>query len=376
MAEDGSFAPRLQTEVQRVSGQPVSKAEARSWKQSLPVLARELIHADLAQIEVLVEHQLPLSSKRVDAILTGSDPRTGADRYLVVELKQWSYAETWEDDEQLALVDGVPHPRLHPSLQVGGYCEYLQDFVPAIGTDRKALKGVAYLHNATDDAVSDLFDLDPGSNVWLFTGQRREDFINFLRSTLVPSAAGAATRRLLASDVRPSKQLLSLAADVMKRREHFTLLAEQRLAYELSLHAVERARTADSKEVVVVTGGPGSGKSVIALTLLSELFNRGVSALHATGSKSFTETMRRYPGKGSTRLKSLFKYFNSFMDARPNQLDVLICDEAHRIRETSANRYTSAELRTGRPQIEELISAARVPVFLLDQYQVVKPGEI
>jgi uncharacterized protein len=85
--------------------------------------------------------------------------------------------------------------------------------------------------------------------------------------------------------------------------------------------------------------------------------------------------MRRYAGRGSSRLKNLFKYFNSFIDAEPNQLDVLICDEAHRIRETSAHRYTKAALRTGRPQVDELISAARVPVFLLDQYQVVKPGE-
>jgi hypothetical protein len=72
----------------------------------------------------------------------------------------------------------------------------------------------------------------------------------------------------------------------------------------------------------------------------------------------------------------MFKYFNQFVDAAPNDLDVLICDEAHRIRETSANRYTRAEHRTGRAQVEELIDAARVPVFLLDEHQVVRPGEI
>jgi len=77
----------------------------------------------------------------------------------------------------------------------------------------------------------------------------------------------------------------------------------------------------------------------------------------------------------NTRVKALFKYFNSFMTAERNGFDVLVCDEAHRMRETSANRYTRAELRTGRPQVRELIDAARVPVFLLDQHQVVRPGE-
>jgi len=98
--------------------------------------------------------------------------------------------------------------------------------------------------------------------------------------------------------------------------------------------------------------------------------------LHATGSRSFTITMRDHVAKGSRRVKELFKYFNSFMDAERNELDVLICDEAHRIRESSTNRFTPKNLRPGRPQVDELIAAARVPVFLLDEHQVVRPGEI
>ena len=127
------------------------------------------------------------------------------------------------------------------------------------------------------------------------------------------------------------------------------LLAEQQLAYGLVLHAVDRAhRGMPAKTGVIVTGGPGSGKSVIALALLGELSRQGRPVLHATGSQSFTQTMRRYVGKGSTAVKSMFKYFNNFVDARPNGLDVLICDEAHRIRQVSANRYTPARNRTGR----------------------------
>jgi len=142
------------------------------------------------------------------------------------------------------------------------------------------------------------------------------------------------------------------------------------------VHAVKQAQWENTKTAVIVTGGPGTGKSVIALSLLGELARQGKTVLHATGSKSFTTTLRKIGGKGSGRTKSLFKYFNSFMDAEPNSLDVLILDEAHRIRETSVNRYTKAEFRTGRAQIDELFATARVPVFLLDQYQVVRPGEL
>jgi hypothetical protein len=174
----------------------------------------------------------------------------------------------------------------------------------------------------------------------------------------------------------PSKQLLAVAADEIQKREQFVLLDEQKVAYELVMHAVKQAQWENTKTAVIVTGGPGTGKSVIALSLLGELARQGKTVLHATGSKSFTTTLRKIGGKGSGRTKALFKYFNSFMDSEPNSLDVLILDEAHRIRETSANRYTKAEFRTGRPQIDELIATARVPVFLLDQQQVVRPGEL
>lgn len=169
---------------------------------------------------------------------------------------------------------------------------------------------------------------------------------------------------------------MSVAAAEIRDREQFVLIAEQRVAYEKVMSAVRKAKRGNHKQVIVVTGGPGSGKSVIALSVLGELYRRGVPALHATGSASFTKTMRRVAGHKKREVQQLFMYFNSFMDAEPNDLDVLICDEAHRLRKTSANRYTKAALRNGRPQVAELIDAARVPVFLLDQHQVVRPGEM
>ena len=180
----------------------------------------------------------------------------------------------------------------------------------------------------------------------------------------------------LSARAAPSRQLLAVAADEIRNREQFVLLDQQRLAYSMVLHETEAARAADSKIVVIVTGGPGTGKSVIALSLLGELARQGRTVLHATGSRSFTQTLRKVAGRGSQRTKNLFKYFNQFVDADRNGLEVLILDEAHRIRETSTNRFTPARHRTDRRQIDELIAAARVPVFLLDEHQVVRPGEL
>ncbi|MCO6008269.1 DUF2075 domain-containing protein [Actinoallomurus purpureus] len=366
----------LADHVKATTGRYPSASEKKSWPRSIPVLARDLVEAGLGKVEMLIEYQLPLTSKRADVVLAGVDARTGGDAYVVVELKQWSQADLYEDDEHLVLVEGIHRPLGHPLLQVQGYCEHIADFIGSLSEHPDAVRGVAYLHNAADLDVQDLFELSTTERTRLFTKTRRGAFLEYLQGQFAPKSGAGAADRFLASAVRPSKQLLKLAADEIKKQEQFTLLAEQRLAYDLVQHAVKKARQSDAKEVVIVTGGPGSGKSVIALSLLGDLSRQGYSVLHATGSRSFTQTMRRHVGKGSSRVKNMFKYFNSFMDAESNSLEVLICDEAHRIRETSANRFTKATQRTGRLQVDELIATARVPVFLLDEHQVVKPNEI
>ncbi|MGN9810228.1 DNA/RNA helicase domain-containing protein [Micromonospora sp. BQ11] len=373
LATNGTLADRIVEHI----GHAVSPGERRSWERSLAVLGQDLADAGLGQVEVLVEYQLPLTSKRVDVVLAGVHPKTADDSYLIVELKQWSQAEAYEGSDRLVLVEHARGPRLHPGVQVGDYCEYLTDFLGILDGRRAPVQGVAYLHNAMDRDVNDLFARRPSEQSRIFTKQRRGQFLDHLRTHLAPASGAAAADRFLTSSVRPSKHLLTYAAQELKERHHFTLLDEQHLAYELVLHAVERARAADRKSVVVVAGGPGSGKSVIALSVLGELARQNRAVMHATGSRSFTQTLRRYAGRGSTRLKSLFGYFNSFMSAERNGFDVLICDEAHRIRETSVNRFTPKARRDkARPQIDELIAAARVPVFLLDEHQVVKPGEL
>ncbi|SCL26657.1 DUF2075 domain-containing protein [Micromonospora aurantiaca (nom. illeg.)] len=372
-AAGGALSDRIAEHI----GHNVSASERRSWERSLPVLAQDLADAGLGQVEMLVEYQLPLTSKRIDVVLAGTHPKTAEDSYVVVELKQWSRVESYEGSESLVLVEHAATPRLHPGVQVEDYCEYLADFLGVLAHSRNPIVGAAYLHNAVDRDVDDLFARRATEQSRIFTKQRRGRFLDYLRNHLAPGSGAAAADRFLTSSVRPSKHLLSYAAAELKDRSHFTLLDEQRLAYELVLHAVERARSADRKSVVVVAGGPGSGKSVIALSVLGELARQQRSVMHATGSRSFTQTLRRYAGKGSTRLKNLFGYFNSFMTAERNGLDVLICDEAHRIRETSVNRFTpKAKRDRARPQIDELLAAARVPVFLLDEHQVVKPGEL
>ncbi|OON81484.1 DUF2075 domain-containing protein [Streptomyces tsukubensis] len=372
----GSLFFRLTEQFVHVHGHKPGASEVRSWERSIPVLASALSDAGLGQVEMLLEYGLPLNSKRADAVLAGVHPETGLPSYVIVELKQWSSAEPDDDDPALCRLPAYKRAVLNPIAQVRGYCEYLISFNGALSEHPERVNGAAYLHNATEFGVGGLFEAEQDQYGQLFLGSRRGEFIAFLRSKFGAQSGASAADELVNGKVGPSKQLMAVAAQEVREREQFVLLDEQQIAYRTVLNAVRRAKQSDHKEVVVVTGGPGTGKSVIALSLLGELYRQGTTALHATGSSSFTTTMRKVAGVRKREVKELFKYFNSFMTAERNGLNVLICDEAHRIRETSANRYTPASNRTGKAQIEELIDAAYVPVFLLDEHQVVRPGEM
>ncbi|WP_372341399.1 DNA/RNA helicase domain-containing protein [Streptomyces sp. CC224E] len=335
-----------------------------------------LTAARLDDVHMIFEHQLPLTSKRTDVILAGVHPKTGEPSYVIVELKQWSQAEPDPENDLLCRVDAYSRPVLNPIEQVRGYCDYLVSFNGALSDHPEHVCGVAYLHNATEFGVTGLYVVEQDDRGRLFSEERRGEFTQFLTSRLAPTSGALAADALLAGKPGPSKQLMAVAAEEIRDREQFVLLDEQRIAYETVVRAVRRSLRSDHKEVVVITGGPGTGKSVIAMSLLGELYRQGRQALHATGSSSFTTTMRKVAGFRKPQVRDLFKYFNSFMTAERNGLDVLICDEAHRMRETSANRYTPAANRTGKAQVAELIDAARVPVFLLDEHQVVRPGEM
>lgn len=372
---DGTLIPNLSEQYGFQLGRSAPPAEVRSWERSLSVLSSDLKDAGLDDVEVLVEYKLPLSSKRADVVLCGQHPKSGNKSYVVVELKQWSRAVLLDGTTDVCVLDGYGE-RLHPAAQVRNYCSYITDFVASLEASDAELSGVAYLHNATDLDLADLWEFEQTEHSRMFTGQRRGEFLSYLQSRLAPVPGVNAADTFLGSTVRPSKQLMALAAEEVQQREQFVLLDEQQTAFSLVMRAVEKSYRANTKEVIVISGGPGSGKSVIALSLLGELSRQGRTALHATGSSAFTQTLRRVAGARAPKVRSMFKYFNQFIDAEKNGIDVLICDEAHRIRETSVNRYTRAELRSDKPQVSELIDAARVPVFLLDENQVVRPGEI
>jgi uncharacterized protein len=355
-----------------------SPNEKRSWQNSLRSVKDIFQLANLTDHGVLLEYQLPLTSKRLDCMICGKDDTKNANA-VIIELKQWEKCDASECDNEVATyVGGAIREVLHPSAQVGQYKMYLEDTHTAFyeENNKVSLNACSYLHNYNyyaEDVIfapkfSSLLEEYP-----LFTADDVETFSDYLKLKLCKGDGLEVLKRVEESEYRPSKKLMEHVGSVIKGKSEYILLDEQKIVYDKVLALAKKGFHDKQKHSLIIRGGPGTGKSVIALNLMADLLLSGYNAHYATGSKAFTETLWQIVGKrGSVQ----FKYFNSYGTAINNEIDVLICDEAHRIRETSNSRFTPASKKSNLFQIEEILRASKVSVFFIDDDQVVRPNEI
>jgi len=355
-----------------------SDNERRSWHNSLRALQEVFKQANLLDHGIILESQLPLTSKRLDCLICGKDANAN-DKAIVIELKQWdSCTETDGPNEVVTYVGGAQREVLHPSAQVGGYKLYLEDTQTVYyeGSDAVELNGCCFLHNYSfsknDPLLAEKFNILLNAYP-IFTSTDTNSFSTYLKEKLETGKGTEVLDRIEKSKYKPSKKLLDHVSNIIKSKSDYILLDEQRIVYDKVFTIISKGFDHEEKSVIIIKGGPGTGKSVIALNLVGDLSSQGINAQYATGSKAFTETLRSIVDR---RSEVQFKYFNSYQQAANNQIDVIICDEAHRIRKVSYDRFTPAHQRSSRAQIRELIDSARVSIFFIDDDQIVRPNEV
>lgn len=354
-------------------------SEYRSWAISLAILNNSFIYAGLKGNHIVVEYELPYASQRIDVLLFGSDV-DGRENIVIMELKQWSNDNVINSESEGNII--VNYGRFqkeqpHPSLQVQGYYFGLKDFIKLFEEkNAPELSASVYAHNYSKqkDAVllsprfSELVKTFP-----VFTKEEAIELGRYLKERLQSGKGQIVYEHFARSPIGPSKKLLDHTSDMINKQQIFNLIDEQITTYNTIMHKAKQLAKTKKKAVVIVEGGPGTGKSVIALEVMGELLRKGKKVMHATGSSAFTNTLRKIVG---ARAKNLFKFFNSFTVVGADSFDVLICDEAHRIRETSIDRYTPRDQRTGLPQIDELLRVSKLNIFFIDENQIVRPAEV
>lgn len=351
-------------------GKGPPESERRSWRESLARMATVLRDAAIpADVGVGIEFFVVGSMKRIDVTLTGYGD-DGVRRALIVELKQWERLEARPGDAVVRTWIGRRHEDVpHPCYQAWSYAALLEGFNTAVDECPIVLHPCAYLHNYRRDGVVDgprYGEYLARAPLFLKGEDEKLGLRAFIRERLRTGDAGRILGELEAAKTRPSKGLADSLRKLVAGHPEFVLIDEQKVAYEAALQA-GRTATADDRKVVLIQGGPGTGKSVVAINLLAKLTAEGLNCRYVTRNAApravFQAQLTGVRHRGH-KYEGFFVSSGGFVGAEPASYDVLIVDEAHRLNEKSGF-YGNL----GEHQVKELVSAAKCTVFFVDEDQ-------
>jgi DUF2075 family protein len=359
---------------ERVVGHSTGISERRSWENSMMYMKNILEDPDIPDdAGVAIEYTLPLTRKRVDFILTGVD-EAGTETAVLVELKQWSEATlTDKDGVVVTYVGGREGEHPHPSYQAWSYAATLEGFSQTVADDNIQLKPCAYLHNydqedvITNDFYAEYLRLAPA-----FLRRDALKLREFIKQYVKHGDKQNMLYRIDHGKIRPSKVLADSMAAMLKGNKEFVMIDDQKIVYETALK-LARESDEENKNVLIVKGGPGTGKSVVAINLLVELTKDKLVTQYVTRNSApravyealLTKSFRK------SHISNLFSGSGAYTQTEPNTFDALIVDEAHRLNEKSGMFN-----HLGENQVKELIAAAKFTIFFLDEDQRVTLKDI
>lgn len=355
-------------------GRHTSPNEKRSWKNSMQYMYRVLDTASLPDdAGISIEYQIPLTSKRIDFIIGGEDD-FGRDNLVIVELKQWEKA-SFSDKPDL-VVTRFEHGEAetsHPSYQAWSYAFLLENYNSEVQKRDIHLHPCAYLHNyQPDNVIKDARYDDYTSKAPVFLKNDAGALQKYIGRYIRKGTKDDLMWLIENGELRPSKQLADSLVSMVNGNPEFVMIDEQKVVYETALDLARQSQTGN-KHVLIVQGGPGTGKSVLAIQLLAELTKEGIACQYVSKNAAPRDvyTAKLSGSFKKTFINNLFVGSGSFIEARKNTFGTLIVDEAHRITEKSG-LYANQ----GDNQIKEIINSAKFSIFFIDDRQRVHIRDI
>jgi len=348
-------------------GRNVGKSEVDSWRNSLMYMNNAISDPEiLPDVSVALEYKVPNTSFRIDFILAGQN-EAKRDSLVVVELKQWSKLKKTEKDGIVSTQVGQGEREVpHPSYQAWSYVSMLQDFNSAVQDEEISLWPCAYLHNCEEEeVVRNAFYQAHLDRAPVFLRNETQQLTDFLKKHVRFGDKNSILYKIDQGKIMPSKHLADSLTSMLKGNQEFTMIDDQKIVFETALN-LAKTSSAKNKNVLIVNGGPGTGKSVVAINLLVHLtkaektvqYVSKNAAPRAVYEEKLTGSFRR------THISNMFVGSGRFTDSDKNTFDALIVDEAHRL-----NAKSGMYSNLGENQIKEVIRSSLFSTFFLDEDQ-------
>ncbi|WP_226086694.1 DUF2075 domain-containing protein [Mesobacillus sp. S13] len=357
----------------------INEREVRSWHNSMQYMHRVLSDSEIPKdAGVAIEFKIPHTSKRVDFLISGSD-QNARQSIVIVELKQWESVEKIEGKEAIVktLINRGVRETTHPSYQAWSYAALIKDYNENAQQEDIQLYPCAYLHNYITQGEKDPLT-DPVYEHYIeeapvFIKGDSGKLRDFIKRYIKHGDNKEILYTIDKGRIRPSKSLQDSLNSMLQGNREFVMIDDQKVIYETALHLSSEALRTNTKQVLVVEGGPGTGKSVLAINLMVEATNRSLVTQYVTKNAAprniYATKLKQNFLKG--HIDNLFVGSGSYINAPANEFDVLVVDEAHRLNEKSG-----LFSNLGENQVKEIINASKLAVFFIDERQRVTLKDI
>ena len=375
--EQDSIAAEIEEAIYSKMHRRTAQNEFRSWENSLEYMYKVLNdHAIPENAGVAIEYNIPQTSKRIDFIISGygekKDPNV-----VIIELKQWDKIEAVEGQDALVetFTGGGMRKVVHPSYQAWSYAAMIYDYNQNVQMGNIILHPCAYMHNYRKSDPEKLEQNQYKEYVEDAPIFARGE-VSKLRDFIKKSVKSGDNKQLLYDidngKIKPSKSLQDSIKSMLEGNQEFIMLDEQKVVYEEILQKSLLCMTDQKKRTVIVKGGPGTGKTVVAINLLAKLTNEGLFAQYTSKNSAPRNVYaKKLTGHKKSSINNMFKSSGSYVDAESNIVDVIICDEAHRLNDKSGMFHN-----LGENQIKEIIHAGLCSIFFIDESQRVTLSDI
>lgn len=376
--ENDVLETKLYDTIKQKMNRSTGLSELNSWRNSLKEMYITLNDSAIpSDAGVAIEYNIPQTSKRVDFLISGYDDNNKGN-VIIIELKQWEQLQAVEGHEAIVetYTGGANRRVVHPSYQAWSYAALIKDYNQYVQDEDVELHPCAYLHNyprKDNDPLDAKQYEDVLSDAPAFTYGQRDALRSFIKKNIKTGDGEDTLVKIEHGKIKPSKQLQDSICGMLKGNKEFIMLDEQKVVYETILNLSTKCQKDNKKRTIIVEGGPGTGKTVVAINLLAELTKRDQFAQYVS-KNSAPRIVYGYKLKGSMKRNSvdnLFKGSGCYTDAPLNSIGTILADEAHRLNEKSGMFQN-----LGENQIKEIIHASRCSVFFIDESQRVTTSDI